>query len=322
MKKNIKANIQLWRAFACACVFMVHFGQRIGFDGILRQLTDFGSRGVQMFFIISGYLIANSFYSYGHQDTKLFISKKLIKLMPLYYIVMIYYFIVHTFLLRDIPADPHGFGWIRYILPLNGILPPADTYFWDNLGITWTIPCFFAAYITLPIILKSIRTYKSAAVLLVVSFLLRYVPSIAGGWFQILESFCYFCEGIFLYFTNKEKKEIPVYVILFCLILAYLAIAKINLNLYSFIFMIMILATENMEIQSNWLKKWLSISDKYSYTMYLVHGIVFIHCLDRYHLGGKIESIIAILGTAILTYFVYTYLEHPMQKKLTSLLRK
>lgn len=49
-------NIQILRIIACMGVFCVHFGQGLELSGVLRKITDFGSWGVILFFIISGFV--------------------------------------------------------------------------------------------------------------------------------------------------------------------------------------------------------------------------------------------------------------------------
>lgn len=319
---KLKANIQIWRAFACACVFMVHLGQALEIDGTLRLITDFGARGVQMFFIISGYLIANSFEKYGEQNIGLFIKKKMIKLLPLYYIVMLYYFSVHTFLLKNIPQDPTGLGWIRYIIPINGIVPATEIAFWDNLGATWTIPCFVFAYLVLPVCLKWIKNYKAASLLLLISFAARKALPLFCGWMGVLEEFCYFCEGVFIYFVCKDQKKDVAYILVSLMALLYIVVGRIYTNAYTFVFMAMVLATDQMEIQSGIVKKILAICDKYSYTLYLAHGIVFIHILGFCQVGRIGKGLIAVLGSALLTFVVYTYMESPVQRWLAGWIKK
>lgn len=60
---NKNKGIQVLRVLACVGVFAVHFGQRMQLDGIVRNITDFGSQGVRLFFIISGYLACFSLTS-------------------------------------------------------------------------------------------------------------------------------------------------------------------------------------------------------------------------------------------------------------------
>jgi len=50
INKERNIFIQIIRIIACLLVFVVHFGQRMEFNGIVRVFTDFGKYGVQLFF--------------------------------------------------------------------------------------------------------------------------------------------------------------------------------------------------------------------------------------------------------------------------------
>lgn len=309
-----KENIQLWRVFSCILVFTVHLGQRLALEGNVRKLTDFGEYGVYFFFIISGFLIANSYYLYGNKNIKLFIFKRVIKILPLYYSVILYYFLVHHFIFCDVPEDKTGLGWFRYLFILNSIIPCTKTYFWDNLGITWTIPYFVFAYITIPFILKFIKTYKTSIILFSFSLFIANYFIQPEGWFSLLRGIPYFIEGIIIYYCIKEGRQIITSTILAFLIIFHITLGRIDTYLYSYIFMLLILITENLCFTSNIIKKILKKSDQYSYTFYLVHGIVFIHILDRHDWGRFTEALIGIIGTLILTLIVNNFIEKPLQR--------
>lgn len=319
MQKRME-SIQLWRLCACFIVFMVHFGQRLGFEGVLRSITDFGAYGVQLFFIISGFLVANSYFSYGYKNLKEFYIKKFINIMPLYYIIIAYYFIVHCFVLKDIPQDPTGFGWIRYIFAINGILPNANMYFWDNLGITWTIPYFVFAYALLPILLKFANTFNKCTALFVVSFAANYIIVKTGiNCMAVLTGLPFFIMGLLIYFAYKEEKS--VYLIVgACLEIIGLMITGMSNTYVSYIygalFTILVLSTLKISFSSQKVKKILSVTDKYSYTFYLAHGVVFIHCLDKVVWSKPAEAFIAIFGSVMLTVFIHECLEKPLKKML------
>ena len=72
-------------------VFIVHFGQRIELTGTIRNLTDFGAFGVQLFFIISGYLACSSLCN-RTVNIKKYYLKRLIRIAPLYYFVVFWFF--------------------------------------------------------------------------------------------------------------------------------------------------------------------------------------------------------------------------------------
>ena len=51
-----KIGLSILRVIACLAVFIVHLGQRVSLHGIIREVTDTGAYGVQMFFVLSGFL--------------------------------------------------------------------------------------------------------------------------------------------------------------------------------------------------------------------------------------------------------------------------
>ena len=317
-------NVSMWRAIACLMVFVVHFGQRIGIDGVARKFTDFGAYGVQLFFIISGFLIVKSYYDYGKEHPWKFYAKKAIALLPLYYLVILYYFVVHTFVLKDVPKDPTGYGWFRYIFLLNGIVPDTGTYFWDNLGITWTIPYFIIAYATIPLLLKLIKGWKGSVVLFFATLGLTYLryKGYFQGWCYFVNHFPSFIIGVVVYYAiANEKTEWVLFG--FTALSIVLFILKLWISItYSLLFGVMFLATKNISFQSNFAKRLLRVGDKYSYTMYLAHGILFIHILDRFVLNRMLEIAIAVFGTILLTFMIKNFIETPIQKGLNALLKK
>ena len=101
--KNRSIGISLLRIFACFCVFMVHFGQRTMLTGIVRAITDKGQHGVRLFFVLSGYLACLSWYEQNRENpidkgsVFDYYKKRAIRLLPLYYFCIAYYFITETF---------------------------------------------------------------------------------------------------------------------------------------------------------------------------------------------------------------------------------
>lgn len=113
----------------------MHLGQRLKLQGSLRVITDFGANGVYMFFIASGFL---AFATYRKEKGVLYYYwKRAVRLLPLYYGIILVDFIVYTYIYKDAPVDKFGLGWLRYIFCLSGIVGTEET-FWRNLSFTWT----------------------------------------------------------------------------------------------------------------------------------------------------------------------------------------
>jgi len=58
--------------------------------------------------------------------------------------------------------------------------------------------------------------------------------------------------------------------------------------------------------------------DKYSYTMYLGHGVIFCSILDKFRFAWPIRSCIAVFGSIALTWILYNCYE----KHITKFLQK
>ena len=68
-----------------------------------------------------------------------------------------------------------------------------------------------------------------------------------------------------------------------------------------------------------WLQKTIDVLDSYSYTLYLMHGVVFCSLLDRLNLLDApkiIIAVLAIIGTSLSTWIVGRYIEKPIQQWL------
>ena len=322
LKKERDISIQILRVCACFMVFIVHFGQRVGFGGFLRELTEFGKYGVQLFFLISGFLVGKTFYNNPNISIKEYYKKRIITILPLYYIVIIYYFITENILnhyLNVIPVDHLGVGWFRYLFLLNGFLN-SDTYFWSNLGITWTIPVFCFFYLVAPLVLRKVKTVFSSLIIWGAVFIATkiagiYYPCVIFSNIQLL-----FLGVVLFYCVNKKVYRESI--IAFLMIAIGMTIIGNSTYVYVSLFscIILILVTMKEINLPGCFKKIINVLDKYSYTLYLMHGVIFCSILDRLNLFGvsKITiGLIAIVGTFLSTLIVGKFIEKPIQKKLT-----
>ena len=316
-KRNV--SIQLLRVCACAMVFLVHFGQRVGLSGTIRDFTDFGGFGVQLFLLISGFLAYKTFFENPNTSIWEYYKKRMIAILPLYYLVLIYYFISENILNRIInviPTDELGLGWFRYIFLLNGFFN-SDTYFWSNLGITWTIPIFMFFYLIAPFVFRKVKSVTSAiSVWLLVFVITQFLGELYTC--TIFNNLHIMFLGAVIYACAHKKQEKLATIFLLLTSIGMIILSKSE---YAFVFifscLILILVSIDNLCLPNWLKNTIDVLDKYSYTLYLMHGVVFCSIIDRLNQFGVSKiwiAVLAIFGTIIATWLVGKFIEKPIQK--------
>ena len=82
-KRNI--NLDLIRVFADFMVLSVHIGQYTGREFVV------GAKGVQLFFVISGYL---AFASMSNKSVSQYYKSRVLRILPTYYFCIILNFLI------------------------------------------------------------------------------------------------------------------------------------------------------------------------------------------------------------------------------------
>src|ERR1700677_1387259 len=85
------------RAAAILLVLMYHYTVVVSGNSTFGLLSDIGWVGVDLFFVLSGYLIGNQIMSAiarGEDfSLKLFFARRLLRTLPNYYVILAIYFI-------------------------------------------------------------------------------------------------------------------------------------------------------------------------------------------------------------------------------------
>ena len=136
----------------------------------------------------------------------------------------------------------------------------------------------------------------------------------------------YFFLGVVIYFCTNQK--IYKYATIIFLIGAIGSIIiEMHYLSYTFIFasiIILLMTIKNFSLSSR-LKRIIDVIDKYSFTLYLVHGVVFYSIIDKlklFNISKILIVVIAILGTIILTWIVGKNIGKPLQELLCKKLLK
>lgn len=152
-------NIQILRVLSCLGVFIAHLAPRLGATGHIASAANFCASGVYLFFVISGFLACcakNIRPGSGWRSVLAYYCRRMLRILPLYYAVIVYNMVLHCLLLKDVPADPAGLFWLRYFFLTNAFIPGPDN-FWSNLSATWTISLFVFFYLCAPLFVRLIE---------------------------------------------------------------------------------------------------------------------------------------------------------------------
>lgn len=147
-------GLDFLRAFAIFCVVHVH-GRHLLNDSYLSFLSGVPlPHGVDIFFVISGFLIGTSFFSYADKNGRVDIRKVLrfygrtaLRILPNYiFIMIVYYILVSTDIVN---GDINKFPLWRFITFTQNIFTPFYGFYWES----WSLSVQWWFYIIFPLLL-------------------------------------------------------------------------------------------------------------------------------------------------------------------------
>ena len=180
-------GLDLLRAFAIFCVVHGH-GKHYLEDTALDFITRIPlPHGVDIFFVMSGFLIAKSMISFmekhdgalGWSKTRSFYVRTALRILPNYlFILFVYYLLVHF---QVINGSLQAFPLWRFATFTQNLVTP----FWDFYWESWSLPVQWWFYILFPLILalscRFVKPKKSIPVIcgffVVVSLVFRAIVS-------------------------------------------------------------------------------------------------------------------------------------------------
>jgi len=322
-------NIQGLRAYAALSVVLFHTGY------IIPRLAPFGFYGVDVFFVISGFIMA------GICDVRpqKFFLRRLIRIVPTYWIATVAIFILSAVAPQLLKAtQPHFVELVKSLLFIpfvkeDGLLQPL-------LFVGWSLNYEMYFYVVLALALLFVKG-KSApltavCVLLIVPFVMLHIPdrNALVRFYSDTRPF-EFILGIAAYYAARA---VPIHVVrkLRWLILTVSALIAIDLIVWFtlplpffpvdwvgfgipsaiLVLSAALLAKAGFDIRS----KWIILLGDASYSMYLLHPFI-LYFMERvlakhwpllssqYHLFGMLLGIVAV---CLISCWTYLYLERPL----------
>ena len=191
------------------------------------------------------------------------------------------------------------------------------------MGITWTLPIFAFFYLLAPWIMRAVKGWKSAVSMFGVIFLLSLILKQFYNC-SIFRNIPYFLLGIMIYFCWQENKLMPCAIVFLGMAIVVTILGE---KAYIPIIVASICIGLEKEISlSSVVQKLVDKIDDYSYSLYLVHGVVFCSLIDRlktgrlFNISNAMIGVIALVGTFAGTIVIHHFVELPVQKYLARLL--
>jgi len=332
---EFRNDIQGLRAIAVLLVFIFHLSPEVLPGGFI---------GVDIFFVISGYLISSIILSKidNNRFSLLdFYYGRIKRIVPAYLFLLIVVTIVSAFIF--VPSDIANLRWGLFwsvLFNSNNYFATLDTYFGASSSEnpilhTWTLAVEMQFYLFLPIILLFIKNRKFLISTLVVISLLFF----GYGTLEVLsknKSVIYFsllarCPEFFMgaiatllpLRTNNFVRINSLWLSLFGISLIIASSFLINetsyfpgyLAIIPCIGTVLILVSSNNKINNILANKTLVFLGEISYSVYLWHWPIM--AFTRYYYGinafDGFQIFIIVLLTIILSLFSYSFIEKPFR---------
>jgi len=163
--------------------FLPHSGFHGAEAGILLQLAQMGWMGVDLFFVLSGFLITGILLQSRHQENyfRNFLMRRFLRIWPLYYLTLIGLILVLPLLLPEVPAELQSMqrnqAWF-WLFGANWLFAKEGGFDLTSGGYYWSLAVEEQFYVIWPlaVLLLSARTLGRVCLgLLATSFVLRIV---------------------------------------------------------------------------------------------------------------------------------------------------
>ncbi len=335
MKHNT-GNIDALRALAIVSVFIHHCSH--SFNLHIPFFSKFGGQfGVQLFFIISGYLIS---HSVTRRPAKAYAVQRIFRIFPAY--VALYILLGIGIGVLTPAAIQHGWqGILINLLSLQHVFPVALVAY-DVFHVSWTLTVELFWYLLAPLTVMLLRSKKRATttVAILISLSWAYAShqgnldhlypnqhALTGHSLEHFRTlflsnafpavFCFFILGALVQHTQNVVTTVPKTVLLmaFGLLAVLLPYGLPPAFQPSFLYavgltalLVLALSTQNI---SNKLIKWLA---NISYSFYLIHFTVILYLANNYSTNSLLLMLAAFTISALLALISYQTIERPMIK--------
>lgn len=276
------------RGLAAFMVFFVHFNSQISpmvsanwLTGWVKYSTELGRLGVDIFFVISGFVIYRGVFLAKNFSWGRFYRARVKRIFPVYWVALLMTLVIYTFL-NDPRMQFYNFtSFIRDVFLLSPLF-----HIKPIVSVSWTLTFEIVFYIVAPVIAilgKKLNANVRLSIFFVVASLLYgYLYIYAGS-----ERMLMFIVGIMVFEFHNEKRDIfpalsrkallaigtcmvavyPYFIYTDSLIMSVYWILMVGVFLLSYV--ILNISYQDKILTSNPLR----LSGNISYSYYLFHGM-------------------------------------------------
>lgn len=305
-------NIQILRAIAAISVVSFHTAANLASNGnsapIFSLITRKGFSGVDIFFVISGFIIMNSQIIHPRKPVEFFL-RRLIRIVPLYYFTTALYCLIYFIKPGLFDTFKYSTSWLLASLTFTS---GVASFGYPIILLGWTLEFEILFYgilaITSAFFKKANQIVSMAAIL---GFLvLNGVNSI------VLE----FLLGIFCAFLSKQVRIAPTnakaLVVLGSITFSINYVTDVSqfgrVIIFGFPSFLLVLGIVNLKPSSNRVAIELGNS---SYSTYLVQILtipLFFKTMQVFHfvhLSGEVLGLVSVLFTVLVGHFLFWKIE-------------
>lgn len=292
-------SIDSLKGIAMLGIILVH--SRLSFGNIFQCIVNNGARGVQLTFIISGYLIFKSLENAYQKKTplKTWYRGKILRIIPLYWFFTILHIIVFGRGERFYLGPLKEVSWLNIIcnlLCIHGFFP----YYANSINVNWYIADLMLWYLIAPVIYRVFNSLKKVMtgllfgvpIIYSILILLKNKPIISSIpiWNDYVNVFFFGAQlpiiflGIVIYWLEKEKRiewlsniKGSFFAATFCILLLTIGSDKFFVFNTAFSFSLcfsVIFVLQLVKPVGFLCNSILALYGKYSYSIYLSHLFV------------------------------------------------
>lgn len=188
--KQHLAQVDYLRAIASVAVALFHLG------GKTLPVLKYGWLGVEMFFVLSGFIICYAMPAgYTFKNTRRFIWKRVIRIEPPYLLSVVLLLLLNLCLVNNYKPD-----WQNVLMHFAYL----NSFFGKEYlnPVYWTLAIEFQFYLLIALLFPLFNTRRGKLVLFVTALLFYYISIQGVG---LIDMFPFFAAGIFLYLYSEKK---------------------------------------------------------------------------------------------------------------------